>query len=441
MKLARLVRAAAIGVAVFVGLMVAGTSGTSGVFLSLLYLLLVVPYLWIAATPIYYPSVTEGITDFSRIGLSVRRLRALPLAVRLAPKHPLALRICAIILICVGLAPLLVLPAIFLHPESLKFFTDATSNAFSFVEFGCLVGIFVLNRVLRVGLGFWSIPGACESIGIDWERWRKSTRTTPLQERSLSSTGLRYLAGAIALLGFTGGLIGWLIFIPVATVILRLAIGFDQRRTRRLIEGVSASSVRAEVVYLRAFSDDAGLSSANFFSGRSIEEEICMAAGMGDRRVVALGKPDERLPPLGATRVYETNEGWKGTIAEWIAHADQIVLVAATTRATSWEKDQISRSQKLGELLIVFPKQEKETIKETFDRILRLTGVQLEEPKLDEKCKIIGINFLSSGSPGLCTSSTGHLYDLTEAIKWHAIQLQDVSPRNESPNKRMESNG
>ena len=162
----------------------------------------------------------------------------------------------------------------------------------------------------------------------------------------------------------------------------------------------------------------------NFFSGRSIEEEICMAAGLGDRKVVALGKPGEKLPPLGATRVYETDEDWKGTITDWVSHADQIILVAATTRATSWEKEQISQTGKLRELFIVFPKQEKETIKETFDRILKLTGVQLKEPVLDEKCKIIGINFLHGSSPGLCISSTGHLYDLTEAIKWHAIRLR-----------------
>jgi len=53
--------------------------------------------------------------------------------------------------------------------------------------------------------------------------------------------------------------------------------------------------------------------------------------------VIAIGRPDERLPELGAARIYASNDRWRDKIAD-VAHVSQLVVCATgTSEGLAWE--------------------------------------------------------------------------------------------------------
>jgi hypothetical protein len=111
-------------------------------------------------------------------------------------------------------------------------------------------------------------------------------------------------------------------------------------------EGALAADVRAPIVYLRPFGADSTQGVKRWVSRvrvspregfeRTYEERLARTL----RKVgpfVAVGDPTERLPRLGASRVYAADEDWQETVDELTARAGVVVLHAGESEGLAWE--------------------------------------------------------------------------------------------------------
>jgi hypothetical protein len=128
----------------------------------------------------------------------------------------------------------------------------------------------------------------------------------------------------------TWGSIGGFCFVIVRQIYVRL-------RPAHQTEGLGAP-----VVYLRSFYVDQGFSRrprpvGRPFSVRTEEEQLAKALReIGP--VVAIGKPGERLPRLGANRIYVRDEDWQEQVLSWFARAALVGLNPAKPKnlARTW---------------------------------------------------------------------------------------------------------
>ena len=165
------------------------------------------------------------------------------------------------------------------------------------------------------------------------------------------------------------GLLALLPFVYVARTSILLF------RSSWKYEAVSAEEVlrhdkRAPVVYLRSFGIDdeivsteggrwAWLSSRlQYTAAASPEQELAwIMARVGP--VIAIGKPGERLPQLGAARLYVDDDHWRDTIDELMARSALVVVRAGDTPNLWWEIERAMTRHPLERVIIVMLGQEE----------------------------------------------------------------------------------
>ncbi|MFF5718492.1 hypothetical protein [Streptomyces buecherae] len=122
------------------------------------------------------------------------------------------------------------------------------------------------------------------------------------------------------------------------------------------------------VLFLRAFTDDAGLSRVAalrwfwvLFGSTGVtpsmvrtEEDQVARAVLPFGRMVALGRPSDELPRLGAERSYASDEDWRAEVLATLDRARLVVLVAGAGRSLAWEVEQVvGRACPTGVILLV----------------------------------------------------------------------------------------
>lgn len=98
---------------------------------------------------------------------------------------------------------------------------------------------------------------------------------------------------------------------------------------------------------LRSFSDDSltmrtmmaagGVDAPVFPVGRLRFEEHLTRLLQTSGRVVAIGRPGERLPELGAVRTYWPDSEWQDQVRLTASRARAVVLVAGASDGLAWE--------------------------------------------------------------------------------------------------------
>ena len=97
------------------------------------------------------------------------------------------------------------------------------------------------------------------------------------------------------------------------------------------------------VVYLRSFADDNTMARRPRAFGRlwavATEEEQMTAALAELGPVVAIGRPGEALPRLGAERIYLPDDTWQAQVLAWFQRAELVVFQcpAQPTPGVTWE--------------------------------------------------------------------------------------------------------
>ncbi len=117
---------------------------------------------------------------------------------------------------------------------------------------------------------------------------------------------------------------------------------FGKKLTTRSAVELLRKDTRPPVLYLRSFGVDDDqvrekLRGALLKEERlSVEEQ--MVADLGRvGPVVAIGRPGERLPTLGAARAYVSDADWQDVVTQLAAHAALVVLRIGNTPGFWWE--------------------------------------------------------------------------------------------------------
>jgi hypothetical protein len=116
------------------------------------------------------------------------------------------------------------------------------------------------------------------------------------------------------------------------------------------------------VLYLRSFDDDemaaqatTGVNEAALLA-YTTEEEAIVEAFKPLGQVIAIGRPGELMPELGAIRFYVSDDQWQEVVRNWIAKAELVVLRYGTSAGLNWELEQCIRTLRPEQLVVLVPR-------------------------------------------------------------------------------------
>jgi hypothetical protein len=115
------------------------------------------------------------------------------------------------------------------------------------------------------------------------------------------------------------------------------------------------------VLLLRSFTDDVAGIPPNMLIPRLLRRRKRLEEMIGKQLTsagpfVAIGRPGERLPQLGASRLYPGDSEWQAVVQSYIARSDLIILIAGKTHWVQWELTNVLKQDRMAGLLIVFPR-------------------------------------------------------------------------------------
>jgi hypothetical protein len=154
------------------------------------------------------------------------------------------------------------------------------------------------------------------------------------------------------LAGSAGGLV-------VSYYVLR----YSRPRSARGAAQVLRAEWREPVLYLRGFGDDQGAAvvdgipgalSAGLLTIHSREEQLVGALGAFGP-VIAVGRPGEPLPHLGAARFYLPFDDWQPGVLRLMHLSRLIVLRLGEGEGVWWEVEQARATQPPGKLVLLMP--------------------------------------------------------------------------------------
>jgi hypothetical protein len=137
---------------------------------------------------------------------------------------------------------------------------------------------------------------------------------------------------------------------------------------------------RPLILFLRSFVDDKLKIRARPANGRSwVErfvkitfEEVLVDHLWHYGPVVAIGKPGESLPPLGASREYLPDQTWQQQVEPLIGESAFIVVELGRTEGLAWEISKIMELDLFSRLIIVLPPIPETDLRLRWDYLIKL---------------------------------------------------------------------
>ena len=121
--------------------------------------------------------------------------------------------------------------------------------------------------------------------------------------------------------------LGWLaLFVAFA-----FFIAFFKWGKRHLVPKaaqVLADDTRPPILYLRSFAEEASV---------TVEEEDLADMMQEVGPFIAIGRPEDELPPLGAARFWVADDDWQGFIKNLLEDAALVLVMAGKTEGLNWE--------------------------------------------------------------------------------------------------------
>lgn len=171
----------------------------------------------------------------------------------------------------------------------------------------------------------------------------------------------------------------------IANIIVLLSFAFFATRYfafRRKSHALDAQKlmvkdVRPPVLYLRSFKDDS--KTARIVLSSTEEEQLAMVMGeIGT--FIALGRPDEEMPELGAARMYVDDDAWQETVSGLMLKAQLVVLRIGATEGFWWEVQRAVQQVKPERLLFLVP-HDKNLYEDFRHKVVQYLPVQVPEYK------------------------------------------------------------
>ena len=222
---------------------------------------------------------------------------------------------------------------------------------------------------------------------VPWRSRSASTMWTTIAQLPRDhrlAASLEPLASAFGVYGFglcvalivgvatTIGLLAGLAFVPFALAGSRLMQRARQTLALRGAE-VRARDRRPPVLLVRSFVDDMLELEARleYFGGlfrkRLTLEEFVVGRVMSLGPVVAIGKPNEGLSPLGAAREYVFGPGWQARVSSLLDECSWVIGILGGTEGLRWEYEQIFQRRLARRLIVVVPPAAPEVFQERWD--------------------------------------------------------------------------
>jgi hypothetical protein len=141
-----------------------------------------------------------------------------------------------------------------------------------------------------------------------------------------------------------------------------------KKHAAALADDVLVQDARPPILYLRSFNDEEDDSRlarflrpgdhdiAHSTPAWGPREQDAMAPIMSEiGPYVAIGKPRERLPELGAARTYVSDDDWQAKILDWMKRARLVIVRAGATEGLRWEVSQLVSHVKPTQVLVILP--------------------------------------------------------------------------------------
>lgn len=127
---------------------------------------------------------------------------------------------------------------------------------------------------------------------------------------------------------------------------------------------VLATDHRAPSIYLRAFDDEVrerrslNLIAVLFSPIAAVHSFEAHIAGLMSNfgPFIAIGRPGERLPELGAARMYVGDDEWQSTVLDILGRCKAVVLRGGQTEGLRWELGEVVRNMNPRQVLVVVPR-------------------------------------------------------------------------------------
>ena len=175
------------------------------------------------------------------------------------------------------------------------------------------------------------------------------------------------------------GVIGWALvltcWVPLVVagnllgLLATFALGQVCWRLARKYKAVSAKDAlekdpRPPIIYLRSFQDDGIFNPGAFFLAndwlRTLGEKTAednlsgMLAPFGP--VVAIGRPEEEMPEVGAARIYVGDDHWQDLIKDLLSDRGALaVFQAGGTKGLRWELESVAAMLRPEQILMFLP--------------------------------------------------------------------------------------
>lgn len=143
------------------------------------------------------------------------------------------------------------------------------------------------------------------------------------------------------------------VFLPSLVVVIAAWV-FGFRFLVRMRSGSARdrllSDPRRPILYLRSFDFERRLPSGLLGSN---PEMVLVDRFARVGPVIAIGRPGEHLPPLGAARFYTTDANWQQSITAVCAAAQFVVWVTGTSKGLEWELNHILKAVPKDRVIVV----------------------------------------------------------------------------------------
>jgi hypothetical protein len=145
----------------------------------------------------------------------------------------------------------------------------------------------------------------------------------------------------------------------------RVNLAYGRSNLVRNVDEAVRRDERPPILLLRSFGDDRMQLALRWYErlpmvqrvlGRSIAfEEILEKALRRHGPVIAIGRPGDTLPPVGAARKYVLNDQWKDYVMTHRVNSQFVVVVIGSTSGVAWEIQQLAENGMLGKTILVLP--------------------------------------------------------------------------------------
>ncbi|WP_329343339.1 hypothetical protein OG866_42965 [Streptomyces sp. NBC_00663] len=258
--------------------------------------------------------------------------------------------------------------------ERRRIAADVTRKRGSFVTYGALALPFVASRLI--------LARRRRRVRIASDVVRMARELTPVRPwwyRSLHGllTGLGHVVLLAGIFGGTAAITAWnldinigiraLLLVGSLTLAVSGSVLLRHCRPRARADPIRAlaRTGQAPVLYLRSFVDDEEAARTGDiplpgmlqFAGIETREELFATVLGAFGPVVAVGRPDERLPPMGAVRLYFPSDAWQSAVAQLMEQSRLVVIRLGEGEQLWWEFDHAVRHVPPEKVLAVLPGQ------------------------------------------------------------------------------------